>query len=741
MIRKTLSFFTFSVLSIFSTQAQLTYDYYGDGRSPIDEIEDTVLAHQLPKADSYFFIRNIGKKPQLDLSDSTQTTAEWRELAEWYYNMRDYTHAETAYTYFINTDRATHKDLYNYVLTLKALGRHEDIRPYMKRIKEKRPDDLRSRSYYLTWDKIAEYQKPSSEYRIDIMNINSNSNLYCPSFFYKKQVTLLQSKNTVGKIGKTKIKEATIAPNVDLIKVKGWKSKGWDRKYMNGPLCFIKNGKMAAVSSVDYKWPDENDMYHPQLYFTQVKHRQWQEPQPFEWNDTTNRYSVAHPSMNKQGTMLFFASDMPGGFGGSDIYVSYKVGKRWTKPENLGDKINTEGNEMFPFYDNTTGYLYFSSDGHNGLGGLDIYEAEMMDSCTCSYVVRNLGSPVNSISDDYGFIFNKKHTNGYFSSNRIEGKGGEDTWKFIYVSKKNPRERNKNRFEPKSKNAMASPSANIIGEVTDPVDVTLTVYNTGGRDVIPNAEVEVSGYRMLTDENGEVTFTVNRNTGNTMDVEALGYLHRTKKYRVRDEDISDTIQLPVAYGQHFILKNIYYDFDRSDILPESAKELDLLADFLKSNPELTAELSSHTDSRGDDDYNLKLSQERADAAVLYLISKGIDESRVTAVGYGEKKLLNKCANGVDCPEEMHRQNRRTEIFIPKVGKAKNIRQTKGKYSAPERTSRPSSRAEENGEADELEKAYDKRSHDSSSIRTKVRKDGSTVTKNADGTTTETYTLY
>jgi outer membrane protein OmpA-like peptidoglycan-associated protein len=639
------------------------------------EVGEDTIVHR-PQSDVFFHINIIPKELDVDLSGD-MPIAGWREMAEWYRDQRDFDMAEQTYSNFINTPMVDQQDLYNYVLVLKALGRHQDVLPYMKRMREKKPNDLRVKSYFSTLSEMKIWKAPSEVYRASNLDINDKNNYLCAMYYKKDQVVLISSKSNAKKYSIPSLCTATALPDVELEKVKSWRESNWG-KWNEGTASFAKNGKMLAFTHNDYSVTGARGLVRPQIFISQYKKQEWQEAEPLPVNDTLFNYGVAHPAFNRRGNVLYFVSDMPGGFGGTDIYEIHRVGKGWSKPHNLGDKINTEGDEMFPFYDETTGFLYFSSNGHNGLGGLDIFEAEKLDSCDCSYDVRNLGSPVNSISDDYGFVFNKAHTHGYFTSDRAEGKGGHDIYKFIYVYTKRPTEKPLPSSKDRNKRPNSSSVDEKIKEAENKVAYNLMVKNTETNAPIAGAEVKINDTILFTDDDGEIVYDINKGEHTKMKVEALGYLPITKDLIVGQVDMTDSIKMKVALGHSIVLKNIYYDFDKSEILEESAVELDKLVNFLKDNPSLTVELSSHTDSRGSDDYNLKLSQARAKSAVDYVISKGIDSSRIKGIGYGETKLLNRCFNGEECSEEQHRENRRTEIFIPNAGHGIHVKQTKGK---------------------------------------------------------------
>jgi OOP family OmpA-OmpF porin len=286
---------------------------------------------------------------------------------------------------------------------------------------------------------------------------------------------------------------------------------------------------------------------------------EWSAPSPFKYNNA-KEYSLGDPFITADGKQLYFASDMPGGKGGMDLYVSEKTNEgEWGVPVNLKE-VNTEGNERSPaLYENHN--FYFSSDGRIGMGGLDIYSAKIIEGEISE--PKNLGYPTNSPQDDLAFNKITKYT-GYLSSNRTGGLGDDDIYSF-----------------------------------------TLPI---------------------------------------------------PKKISYTD---------PVVLNKEIRIENIYYDFDKWNIRPDAALELDKLVQILKENPTIWIVLGSHTDSRGDDAYNQRLSQNRADSAVEYIINRGIDKNRITAKGYGETRLLNRCSNGVKCSIAEHQLNRRTEFTIVK----------------------------------------------------------------------------
>ena len=365
------------------------------------------------------------------------------------------------------------------------------------------------------------------------------------------------------------------------------------------------------------------------IYMSKRNNGEWQKPAALE-PVTGNDFSSAHPYFSEHDDRLYFSSNRPGGFGGNDIYYVEVYSEGTSEPVNCGESINTPGDEVYPFV-LPDSMLYFSSDGHPGLGGLDIFSAKIDDDIFNE--VRNLGAPVNSSRDDFSIVFNEDRSIGYFSSNRSGGVGDDD----IYLVKK--------IIRPKM---MEKRSEVVKVEVPDkqPVSnklVGLETIGIGGAGI--NALAIPAGTASGVSSNIPLT------------IEAITALIESAKAGngASDEDKLKNLR--------FRLYNIDFEFNSWEINSEAAKDLDKLADLMWKNKTMTIELSAHTDSRGDNMYNKALSQARADAALKYVLKKRISVNRIEAIGYGEQKLLNDCTDGVDCPEELHKENRRVEVLI------------------------------------------------------------------------------
>lgn len=343
-----------------------------------------------------------------------------------------------------------------------------------------------------------------------------------------------------------------------------------------------------------------------EIYTSQRSDATWSKPVKFEITaDTLSSYG--HPAVSPDGTWLYFTSDMPGGSGGKDIW-RINLKERGGSLENLGEWINTPGDDMFP-YVRTDSVIYYSSNGRPGYGGLDIYRAELTPSG--GWKVTNMGTPINSAGDDFGITFGEGES-GFFSSNRGDARGYDHIFQFELPELK----------------------ILISGWVLD-----------RDEEPVPNAVIRIIGndgsnQKQIAKPDGSFSFPLNRGISYVMLAGAKGYLNS------RQEFTSDTTEVDMEYGIDFILAsinkpvvidNILYDFDKATLRPESTVALDSLAEVLRDNPNVTIEMASHTDRKGAEEYNLNLSARRAQSVIDYLISVGIPADRLQSQGYGESR--------------------------------------------------------------------------------------------------------
>jgi outer membrane protein OmpA-like peptidoglycan-associated protein len=376
----------------------------------------------------------------------------------------------------------------------------------------------------------------------------------------------------------------------------------------------------------------------------------WSTPEelPFSSDD----YSVAHPSLNEDGSRLYFASDMPGSMGNSDIfYVDILGDSTYGNPINLGPQINTEARETFPFI-SASGLLYFSSDGHPGLGGLDIYAAKRLEDG--SIKVLNVGKPINSEMDDFALIINEEDRSGYFTSNRQGGQGSDD----IYGFREN---------KPLDFSCMTKISGWAMNKENGKKINGATIQLIGANDNILD--------EVRTDNEGNFSFDADcREISIKLLVKKEEYLNETLMLNLEGvPELSDVsvemtpspmaVPLGTELGSFLRVQRLKFDFGKTYIRPDAAIQLNKLYIYLRDFPQINIEIRQYTDSRGSSSTNLVLSRRRAKSIKDYLIATGIDKNRITIKGMGESDLINHCANGVQCSEKEHQENNRSEFIV------------------------------------------------------------------------------
>jgi hypothetical protein len=490
-------------------------------------------------------------------------------------------------------------------------------------------------------------------------------------------------------------------------------------KAHDGPVSFSRDGKKAFVTRNQVSTDDNNNIKVSkleQLVFIK-KSGSWIREESFDWNSKS--YSTGHAVIDTNKNIIF-SSNKPGGYGGADLYLSEWQKDHYAEPINLGATINTPQDELFP-YVSSKGYLYFSSNGWPGLGGLDIFRTDRLESEPI-----NMERPLNSNADDFAFTINEEKGKGYISSNRNKWKDqiykitranmGIDFELKVSTCLGRPLIKLPILIKDKSNNKTRTIYTNEKGLVNVDLQIEhqyVFVYagdNNNHKDSILFAAkvpgkfqkqlkvkflnqvwvikaqtntgkllegVIVSMYqpkglikKALTDSSGVFAYMPkNKEKLDSIAGSLINYEDAKVKNIVLVKDIcNDTVFFTLVFqekkAEEFInLGMIFYDLDKSFLRPEGKVELDKLVVYMLSHPELTVELSSHTDSRESDEYNIKLSQRRSNSCVNYIIAKGIPKEKIVAKGYGETRLINHCSNGVDCTEEEHQLNRRTELKI------------------------------------------------------------------------------
>lgn len=428
-------------------------------------------------------------------------------------------------------------------------------------------------------------------------------------------------------------------------------SKEINTKYHEASVSFSPDNSMMYFTRNNYGKKlkrDKNGINHLKIYTSKKVDGEWTEAREVSFN--SDNYSTGHPALSPDGKQLYFVSDMPGSIGQTDIFVVDVLGDgQFSEPRNLGPEINTEQREMFPFISEKK--LYFSSDGHVGLGGLDVYEITF-DEEEGFLELQNMGKPINSKVDDFSYIVNETTQKGYFASNRKGGKGDDDIYSFKRLM-----------VEEVNQTTIAGVVTELVtGDIMPEALVMLLDENNRKlKEVVTGAD----GSFIFEDLDGNTKYTIKTVKSDFFDHEKVV---ESKKNEVVSADVSMKRLKELIAVEDGIKKlkvdMIYFDFDKSYIRKDASEELDKLVEVMTEYSEMVIKIESHTDSRGNNVYNKYLSDKRAKSTRDYLITQGISPDRIqSAIGYGEERLLNECDGSVRCSSSKHQLNRRSEFII------------------------------------------------------------------------------
>ena len=546
---------------------------------------------------------------------------------------------------------------FRYAQTLKTLGSYEEADNMLAKFSSIANNSRIQQSF--EEDYLEKIEKNSGRYSVEIFPYNSKLSDFAPAFI--KDGLIFSSDRDTGNLARYR-HTWNAKDFLDLYSVN---TEGGDNEVKK--LSKEINSRLHESSSVVTQ--DGSTMYFTRNNFFDGKRYQDEEGTTRlkiysatmvdgEWTDITelpfnsDRYSVAHPALSPDEKQLYFASDMPGTYGESDLWKVQIVGDgTFGAPVNLGATINTEARETFP-YITSKDVLYFSSDGHPGLGGLDVFATKIAFDEYDQPIV-NVGRNINSKFDDFSFIINDETQKGYFASNRIEGGIGEDD---IYGFKEN---------EPLQLDCLQEVSGTVRDRISNEILVGATVK------IIDEENNEVAS--TITNSKGEYILTLDCAKGNFVRASMEGYIPSEEflpssygKPRIVDFYLERDL-VTGGFGDDLAkllqLSTIYFDLNKYDIRPDAEIEIQKVIVAMEKYPSLKIKVNAHTDSRGNDAYNLWLSQKRAESTVAYMISKGISSDRLNGEGFGEKLLLNECDDGISCSREKHQLNRRSEFII------------------------------------------------------------------------------
>jgi outer membrane protein OmpA-like peptidoglycan-associated protein/tetratricopeptide (TPR) repeat protein len=574
------------------------------------------------------------------------------QLAECYYNVFNTVDAERWYSKALETSE-TPEMIYKYSQMLKANGKYEASNQQMDRFAAMRPSDHRADAFRKNPNYLPKILQQGKKFNVQNADFNSEQSdfggivndgkLYIASgrndnrktYGWNKQPFLdiyTLSKNSDGTYQEPTLGNSKI-----------------NSKYHEGLVSFTPDGKTMYFSRESYFEKDFQKDSLSKTRFSQIYlfkatklANDWDTVEKLKIN--SQNYSIKNPSVSSDGSTLYFASNMPGGFGEFDIYKSsINADGTLGDPENMGQKVNTEGQEMFPFI-SSTNTLYFSSNGHLGLGGMDVFYTKEIDGKLAP--IRNVAIPVNSNGDDFAFTIDEEAKDGFVSSNRAGGKGSDD----VYTFKK------------------LQPLCDVL--------ITATVLDDKTREPLTGASVslfDAEGSKVdtkMTNAEGIVEFIVECEEDSELEVVLENF--DSKKVSVKgSSDKENNIQISLDPIEKLILADrielspIYFEYDKSNITAPAAFELDKLVQIMTKYPDLVINATSHTDYKGSDSYNLKLSERRAKTTVQYVISQGIDASRISGMGKGENEPKIDC--GTNCTDEERQLNRRSEFIFVSEG--------------------------------------------------------------------------
>ncbi|MDI1353295.1 MAG: OmpA family protein [bacterium] len=619
------------------------------------------------RGDKYAFVYSFDKAIHIYKHVHHLTVDGKRNLARSYYNINQFTNAEAAYANLVkDTFQIKPNDYYVYAMALKSNAKYSEAEVMMDKYKSLKPYDASSRSFEENCKSLPVLVTDQGKYRIEHLNLNSEADDFGTCFLKDKVV--FASSRVIKETNEDRYNWNN-KPFLDMYisEVEGPQlgepvifSKAMNTKRHDGTAAYNRVGTEMAYTSNGHTNTENEHIIGLQMWMSSKKDSVWSTPSPFSLNN--ENYSVGQPCFLADGKTMYFTSDMPGGYGGADLYKTQKdEAGNWSKPENLGGKINTERDEMFPFFTEKNDILLFTSNGHFGLGGLDIFMCAT--SGTVLGKVYNAGAPLNTQYDDFAVIVNDQSNKGYYSSNRISGCGGDDIYSVAFLKGLNAGK--KITGVAKDKNSKVLPNTFIT--LLDGDGIILDTVTTGADAgyfffVDSDKNFRLTG-RKLTYNDGRTDLN---SFGSEFIIEADVILTMPPK---REEIIAAKLVIGADLGKILELKSIYFDLNKYDIRPDAEIELDKIVQIMNVYPNMIIELGSHTDCRNSIAYNQKLSDRRAKASAKY-VQRGItSEGRVFGKGYGEKKLVNGCSCEKKvvskCTEEEHALNRRTEFIILK----------------------------------------------------------------------------
>lgn len=586
------------------------------------------------------------------LGDSYYFNANLKEANKWYAEL------------FTLNETVENEYYYRYSQTLKAVEDYKRADEMLDKFHKLSSNDIRGNLYNEHKDYKKIIDKNSGRYIVKTTAVNTGQSDYGTAFFGEK-ILFSTSRDSTG-FAKNQTKwtnqsftnfyVASKTEDDDLKDPKRF-SRVINSKFHEDTPVFTKDLKTVYFTRNNFIngkiGRDQKQIINLKLYRAVLKEGKWEDVTELPFN--SDEYSVAHPALSPDEKTLYFASNMPGTNGQSDIFKVNILGEnKYSQPEKISGGINTEARETFPFISKDN-ELYFASDGHQGLGGLDVFVAKIQPDGSIGKVI-NIGAPINGPMDDFAFIIDNSTRKGFFSSNRANGKGLDDIYSFT-----------------ESTPLILDCKSQLAGIVSD----------KDSKDLLPGSIVSLfdDKFNLLSKVSADhkATYQFEVKCGQKYYVRAEKQDYETDEQNVIIAESGEKMYVPLAIGkkvkevkvgtdlaQTLNIKMIYFDLDKANIRPDAQAELAKIVEIMKVNPTMKIDVRSHTDSRQTNIYNEKLSNARARSTIAWLIKKGIERERLSGKGYGESQLVNNCSDGVNCSETEHQLNRRSEFIILKL---------------------------------------------------------------------------
>ncbi|WP_158975857.1 OmpA family protein [Cellulophaga sp. L1A9] len=585
-----------------------------------------------------------------------------KKLGNSYYFNAEYKNASEIYERLVTEyqSEVTPDYYFRYAQTLRSLGEYEAADDLMQKFSEiTSAEDYRANNFTSDRDYRKEIKENSGRYTLKSFEFNTVYSEFAPAYY--KEGLLFSSDRDTGNLARYR-HTWNSKDFLDIYKVNADSlsmgrvvkmNKNINTRLHESTVAATRGGSVIYFTRNNFKegksTKDENGVIRLKIFRAIIQDSivAYLEELPFN----SDSYSVAHPALSPDEKTLYFASDMPGTLGESDIFkVTINDDRTFSTPENLGSSINTEARETFPFV-SSEDVLYFSSEGHPGLGGLDVFATKIRDNDYTGNV-KNVGEPINGQLDDFTFIFNEDDRTGYFASNRATGLGNDDIYSFV-------------ENIPLQLECRQEISGVVRDKISNQVLVGATVK------VINEDNIEI--LQTLTDANGYYEILIDCDQGNFVRAMTDGYIP-SEEYMGESDGEPKVIDFYLerdkvsgGFGDDLAkllqLSTIYFDLNKYNIRPDAEIEIQKVIAAMEKYPSLKIKVNSHTDSRGKDAYNLWLSQKRAESTVGYMVSKGIAADRLEGEGFGETKLVNNCGNNSKCSSKEHDLNRRSEFII------------------------------------------------------------------------------